>query len=481
MSMQRGSFINGEFLTQGSGDPFAVINPSTEDVIAEVAHGGQREIDLAVASAQAALSGPWASFDARQRQNCLLELASLIDQHALELASIETENTGKTFFESSKIEIPLVAEIFRYFAGYATKCHGTTSSNPNALRMTLREPVGVCGLIVPWNFPLLMAAWKIAPALAFGNTVVVKPSELTPLSLLKLGELSVKAKIPAGVLNIVPGLGSVAGAALVAHKDVAKISFTGSTRVGEEIMRACAKPMKRLTLELGGKSPNIIFDDANLKAAIRGAYSGIFYNKGEVCAAGSRVLVQRSIYGKVIEELSKMALECTLGDPKDKLTRMGPVISKTQLTKVLGYIEQGQKEGATLKAGGDRAREVNNGLGYFVKPTVFADVDSCMKIAQDEIFGPVVAVIPFEDEAQAVQIANDNAYGLAAGVWTSDIKRAIRVAKAVKSGTVWINTYNLYDPDQSFGGMKSSGFGRELGAAALDQYTELKSLWIDLT
>jgi acyl-CoA reductase-like NAD-dependent aldehyde dehydrogenase len=481
MSTLHGPFINGEFLTQGSDRPFAVINPSSEAVIAEIAHCGLAEVDLAVAAARAALNGPWGAFDARQRQNCLLELAALIDSHNAELATLETENTGKTLFESSKVEIPLVAEIFRYFAGFATKSHGTTSSNPTSLRMTLREPVGVCGLIVPWNFPLLMAAWKIAPALAFGNTVVVKPSELTPLSLLKLAQLSLMAKIPNGVLNVVPGLGTVAGAALVAHPGVDKISFTGSTRVGEQIMKACANPLKRVSLELGGKSPNIIFEDANLKAAIRGAYSGIFYNKGEVCAAGSRVLVQKSIYTKVVDELSKMASECTLGDPKDKLTRMGPVISNAQMTKVMGYVEQGVDEGATLKAGGTRATSVNGGKGFFVTPTVFADVNSRMKIAQDEIFGPVVAVIPFEDEAHAIQIANDNAYGLAAGVWTSDIKRALRVAKAVKSGTVWINTYNLYDPDQSFGGVKSSGFGRELGTAALEQYTELKSLWIDLT
>jgi len=476
MSTLSGPFINGEFLTQTS-QSHAVINPATEDVICEVAQGGKNEIDLAVAAAKDASKGEWSSFDGRQRQNCLLELASLIDSHVGEIAMLETENTGKTLFESSKIEIPLVAEIFRYFAGFATKTHGTTTSNPNSLRLTLREPVGVCGLIVPWNFPLLMAAWKIAPALAFGNTVVVKPSELTPLSLLKLAELSLKTKIPKGVLNIVPGLGSIAGAALVSHPDVDKISFTGSTRVGEEIMKACAKPMKRVTLELGGKSPNIIFEDANLKAAIRGAYSGIFYNKGEVCAAGSRLLVQKSIYNQVIEELSKMASECTLGDPKDKSTRMGPVISKIQLDRVMSYIDQGKKEGAAIKAGG----EMLNRKGFFVKPTVFADVDAKMKIAQEEIFGPVLAVIPFDDENHAIQIANDNIYGLAAGVWTKDIKKALRVAKGVKSGTVWVNTYNLYDPDQSFGGTKSSGFGRELGSAALEQYTELKSLWIDLT
>lgn len=474
--MSHSPFINGEFLTQAS-TVSPVINPATEEVICEVAQGGAKEIDLAVAAAKEASKAEWSSFDGRARQNCLLELASLIDSHNGEIATLETENTGKTLFESSKIEIPLVAEIFRYFAGFATKTHGTTTSNPSSLRLTLREPVGVCGLIVPWNFPLLMAAWKIAPALAFGNTVVVKPSEITPLSLLKLAELSTRTKIPKGVLNIVPGHGSIAGAALVSHPDVDKISFTGSTKVGEEIMKSCANPMKRVTLELGGKSPNIIFEDANLKAAIRGAYSGIFYNKGEVCAAGSRLLVQKSIYNQVIEELSKMAAECTLGDPKDKTTRMGPVISKVQLDRVMSYIEQGKKEGAAIKAGGERGA----GKGFFIKPTVFADVDAKMKIAQEEIFGPVLAVIPFDDENHAIQIANDNIYGLAAGVWTKDIKRALRVAKGVKSGTVWVNTYNLYDPDQSFGGVKSSGFGRELGSAALEQYTELKSLWIDLT
>jgi len=480
MSSIRGPFINGEFLTQTSQPAFPIINPSNESVICEVAQGGSAEIDMAVAAAKAASAGAWAGFDARQRQNCLLELAALIDSNNAELAMLETENTGKTLFESSKIEIPLVAEIFRYYAGFATKLHGTTSSNPSALRMTLREPIGVCGLIVPWNFPLLMAAWKIAPALAFGNSVVVKPSEITPLSLLKLAELSKQTKLPNGVFNVVTGAGSIAGSALVAHPDVDKISFTGSTRVGQEIMRSCAHPMKRVSLELGGKSPNIIFEDANLKAAIRGAYSGIFYNKGEVCAAGSRLIVQKSIYGQVVDELCKMAAECTLGDPKDKATRMGPVISQAQFDKVLGYIEEGKREGATLKTGGERG-QVAGGRGFFIKPTVFADVDPKMKIAQEEIFGPVLTVIPFDDEKHAVQIANDNIYGLAAGVWTKDIKCAIRVAKAVKSGTVWVNTYNLYDPDQSFGGTKNSGFGRELGAAAAEQYTELKSLWIDLS
>jgi len=409
----------------------------------------------------------------------IFKLAQLISEHNNELALLETNNTGKTLFDSSKIEIPLVAEIFRYFAGFATKITGTSQSSFSALKITLRQPVGVCGLIVPWNFPLLMAAWKIAPALACGNTIVLKPDEKTPLTALKLLDLSNEAGIPDGVFNIITGTGNVAGEALVKHPLVKKISFTGSTTTGKHVMRNASETLKRITLELGGKSPNIIFADADLKAALRGALSGIFYNKGEVCAAGSRLFVEQSIYEIVVDELKNAAEKYVLGDPKEKSTRMGPLISKEQQTCVLNYIERGLAEGAKLVCGGKKAN-VNHGKGFFVEPTIFASVDNEMTIAKEEIFGPVLSVIPFQDPADALLKANASEYGLAAGIWTKDIKKALKLTHQIEAGTVWVNAYNLYDAALPFGGFKNSGIGRDLGFCALEQYTENKSVWIDL-
>jgi acyl-CoA reductase-like NAD-dependent aldehyde dehydrogenase len=474
-------FIHGEHVDPAQPSAYAITNPATEETITEIALAGRDDVDRAVDAAHAALRGPWASFDGRKRQQCLLRLADLIDKNVDEIALLETLDTGKTLFDSGKVEVPLAAEVYRYFAGFATKLHGQTTSSPTNLRYTVKGPVGVCGLIIPWNFPFMMASWKLAPALAAGNTVVLKPAEDTPLTALYLGKLLNEAGFPPGVVNIVPGLGSVAGARLVEHPRVAKIAFTGSTDVGRTIASTAAATLKRVSLELGGKSANIVFADADMKAAVRGALGGIFYNKGEVCAAGSRLFVERAAHDGVVLALKDAVAKMTLGDPRQTTTRMGPVASKAQLDKVLRYIELGKSSGATLVAGGARASDVNAGKGYFVQPTIFSDVAPESAIAREEIFGPVLCVIPFDDVENAIRKANDSRYGLAAGVWTKDIKKALKTAHALEAGTVWVNTYNLYDPSLPFGGVKESGYGKDLGEAALAQYLDEKSVWVDLS
>jgi acyl-CoA reductase-like NAD-dependent aldehyde dehydrogenase len=377
------------------------------------------------------------------------------------------------------VDIPAAAACFQYYAGWVTKIHGSTIPVPgNYLNYTLREPLGVVGAIIPWNFPILMAAWKLAPALATGNTVVLKPAEQTPLTALRMAEIFEKAGVPAGVINIVPGYGPTAGAALVKHPGVAKIAFTGSTAVGKEIMRSAADTLKKVSLELGGKSPNIVFADADLDAAVRGAINGIFYGKGEVCAAGSRLFVEQSVHDQFLEKLAERAAKLTVGDPMHPKTRLGALVSSEQMNKVLGYIESGKSEGARLVTGGERAPQ--NGKGFFVKPTIFDRVDNSMKIAREEIFGPVLAAIEFKDIDDAIAQANNTIYGLAAAVWTRDVKKAHKAARAIKAGTVWVNTYNMLDTASPFGGYKMSGFGRELGEHALDLYTQVKSVWVDL-
>ena len=474
-------WIHNEWADAESGDTFSTLNPATGEEITRVAAGGAEDVDRAVASAREAFrSKEWRRMDAHQRAALIWRLADLIEEHADELGTLETRDNGKPYFESRKIDIPTVVQNFRYFAGMADKIHGETIpvSGP-FLNYTLREPLGVVGCIVPWNFPLNIASWKVAPALACGNTVVLKPAEETPLTALRLGELAAEAGFPPGVLNVVPGYGDQAGAALVRHPDVAAIAFTGSTETGKIVMREAAETVKRVFLELGGKSPNVIFADANLEAAVRGATSGIFYGKGEVCAAGSRILVERSIYDEFLEGMEGRTKKMTVGDPMDSGTRLGAIVSETQLERVLSYIQVGRDEGARLVTGGER-REVD-GRGFFVEATVFADVEPDMTIAQEEIFGPVAAVLPFDDFDDAVDRANRTIYGLAAGIWTRDVGKAHRLAQEIDAGTVWVNTYNRYDAASPFGGYKASGFGRDLGLkATLEKYTQEKSVWVAL-
>jgi acyl-CoA reductase-like NAD-dependent aldehyde dehydrogenase len=474
-------FIGGQWQAPASGETYATINPATEEVSAHVAKGDERDVDLAVRAARRAFDqGPWPRMAAAERTRLLWRLADLISANLDEMARLESVNTGKTLFDSGKVEIPFAAEVFRYYAGWTTKIHGETLNlRDGAFTFTLRQPVGVVGAIVPWNFPFLLASWKIAPALAAGNTVVLKPASLTPLTALRFAELSREAGLPEGVFNVVTGPGGNVGMALVRHAGVDKIAFTGSTDVGKGIMREAAGTLKRVSLELGGKSPNVVFADADLEAALRGAMTGIFYNKGEVCAAGSRLLVEQRVHDEFVGKLVDRVKGLKVGDPMDKGTRMGPVVSAQQLDTVLSYVEAGRREGATLAAGGERAR-VGDGRGYFIQPTVFTGVSNTMRIAREEIFGPVLSVIPFKDADDAVAQGNETFYGLAAAVWTRDVGKALRIARALRAGTVWVNAYNLFDAALPFGGFKESGFGRELGQAGLDLYTEVKSVWVDL-
>lgn len=474
-------WIGNEWADAEGGHTFGTVNPATEEVIAEVAEARAAEIDRAVASARIAFrDGSWRRMNPHKRSRLLWKLADLVEANADELGLLETRDNGKPYFEARRIDVPSVAQTLRYYAGLADKVQGDTVPVPGPfLNYTLREPVGVVGAIIPWNFPLSMAAWKVAPALACGNTVVLKPAEQTPLTALRFGELAAEAGFPPGVLNVVPGYGETAGAALVRHPGVAAISFTGSTEVGRIIMREAAATLKKVSLELGGKSPNIVFADADLRTAVKGASMGVFYGKGEVCAAGSRILVESAVHDEFVDGLKALAGKATVGDPMAPTTRLGAIVSDEQLDRVMGYIEAGRREGANLVAGGDQVQV--NGRGNFVNATVFRDVDPAMTIAREEIFGPVAAVIPFDDVEDAVAKANDSLYGLAAGVWTRDIGKAHRLAHEIDAGTVWVNTYNQYAPGSPFGGYKESGFGRDLGfQSALEKYTHLKSVWVAL-
>ena len=421
-------FVGGQWRPPASGETYATINPATEEVSAQVAKGDERDIDLAVQAARRAFDqGPWPRMAAAERARVLWKLADLITANVDEMARLESVNTGKTLFDSGKVELPFAAEVFRYYAGWTTKIHGETLNlRDGAFTFTLRQPLGVVGAIVPWNFPFLLASWKIAPALAAGNTLVLKPASLTPLTALRFAELTQEAGLPEGVFNLVPGPGGKAGMALVRHPGVDKIAFTGSTDVGKGIMREAAGSLKRVSLELGGKSPNVVFADADMEAALRGAMTGIFYNKGEVCAAGSRLLVEQRVHDEFVGKLVDRVKGLKVGDPMDKGTRMGPVVSAQQLQTVLGYVEAGRREGATLAAGGERVR-VGDGRGYFLQPTVFTGVSNSMRIAREEIFGPVLSVIPFKDADDAVAQGNETFYGLAAAVWTRDVGKALRV------------------------------------------------------
>jgi acyl-CoA reductase-like NAD-dependent aldehyde dehydrogenase len=412
-----------------------------------------------------------------QRARLMLKIADLVDKHTEELAALETLDNGKPLTFSRAFDVPATAETFRYYAGWVTKLYGETNpSDPAFFNYTLREPVGVCGQIIPWNFPLLMAAWKLGPALACGNTVILKPAEQTPLSALLLGEILSEAGVPDGVVNIVTGFGPGAGSSIAEHPGVDKVAFTGSTEVGKIILKAAAGNLKKVSLELGGKAPNIIFPDADLDQAVPQAMMGVYFNSGQVCCAGTRIFVQRERYDEVVEKFGNFSKNVSVGDPFDRKNTLGPVVSREQFDRVKSYLDVGKKEGAKVSAGG----EAVSGKGYFVQPTLFSDVKNEMRIAREEIFGPVGAAIPFKDENDAVFQGNNTEYGLSAGVWTRDISRAHKVARALKAGTVWVNCFNQLDPISPFGGYKQSGIGRELGKYAIDLYTQIKSVYVKL-
>jgi acyl-CoA reductase-like NAD-dependent aldehyde dehydrogenase len=470
--------IGGEWLPALSGKTFAAVNPATEEIIAQAAEGAREDVDAAVSAARRAFENPnWSGIDPHARGLYLLKIADLVERHGEELAHLETLNNG-TPISFTRGAVADVARIFRYYAGWPTKLYGETNpSSAGVFNFTLREPVGVCGQIIPWNGPLSMAAWKIAPALACGNTTILKPAEQTPLTAIRLGELILEAGLPPGVVNIVTGFGETAGAAIAAHPGIDKVAFTGSTEVGKAILRASSGNLKRVTLELGGKSPNVIFADADIEKALNASVGAFCFLSGQVCVAGTRVFVQHSIYDRFVEELTKRAAAFPVGDPLEAATMMGPLVSREQFDRVTGYFDIGLKDGAELRTGGKRKGD----KGYFVEPTVFGAVRNGMRIAQEEIFGPVASVIPFKDEDDAVLQANDTQYGLAAAVWTRDVSRAHRVGRALKAGTVWVNTYMQVDPISPFGGYKQSGIGRELGVHSLDAYTQMKSIYVDLS
>jgi phenylacetaldehyde dehydrogenase len=487
LNRRYGLLIDGKWQDAASGKTFPTLNPATGEPLAEVAAGDAADVDRAVSAARRAFeSGPWPRMTPAERQKLMWRLSDLMEAATEELAQLETLDNGKPLSVARAADLPLCIENIRYYAGWATKIEGETIPvsvpyMPGAkfFNYTLREPVGVVAQIIPWNFPLLMAIWKLGPALAAGNCVVLKPAEQTPLSALRLGELIQEAGFPPGVVNIVTGYGETAGAALAAHPDVDKVAFTGSTEVGKMIVQASAGNLKRVSLELGGKSPNVVFRDADLDAAAEGAAMGIFFNHGQCCAAGSRLFVEQPAYDQVVEKLVELCGKIKVGPGWEAETQMGPLVSEDQLNRVTGYLETGRREGASVAAGGGRP---NGGLdkGYFVQPTVFTDVRSDMRIVQEEIFGPVVAVTPFTNVEEVVQAGNDTSYGLAAGIWTRDLAKAHQAAAALKAGTVWINCYNTFDAASPFGGYKQSGYGREMGHHALDLYTQIKSVWVRL-
>lgn len=468
--------IDGKYVKPDSGDYSTIVNPANEEVLARVARGDAKDVDAAVRAARAALK-VWNGIRAADRAQIMYKLADLMEKHQEELIMLETLNAGKPIASVRRQDMPAAIDTMRYYAGWPDKIIGQViPARPDALTYTVREPVGVVGAIVPWNFPIMIGIWKIAPALACGCTLVVKPAELTPLTLIRIAELALEAGLPPGVLNIVTGRGSVVGDAMVAHPGVDKITFTGSPGVGRGIMQGAASNFKRITLELGGKSANMIFSDADLDSAVPAAASGVFFNAGQVCSAGSRILVQKGVYDEVVDRLIQRAKAIRIGDTAKPDTVLGPLVSSQQMKTVLDYVDIGKKEGASLVYGGARC----DMKGYFVEPTIFTGVEHEMRISQEEIFGPVASVIPFEDEADAVRIANGTAFSLAAGVWSADITRVHQVAHELRAGTVWINTYGYTDIRLPWGGTGESGFGREHGEAALENFTEPKTIWLSL-
>jgi phenylacetaldehyde dehydrogenase len=476
----RKMLINGNWVNSISGKTFPTYNPATGEILAQVAEGDREDIEQAVKAARKAFDqGPWRRLTASERGRLIWKLADLLEQHTEEFAYLESLDNGKPLTIARAADVPLAVDLFRYMAGWTTKIEGNTIPisvpyTPGAkyLAYTLREPVGVAGQIIPWNFPLLMAAWKLGPALACGCTVVLKPAEQTPLSALRLGELVMEAGFPEGVVNIVPGYGETAGAALAGHPEVDKIAFTGSTEVGKLIVHAATGNLKKVSLELGGKSPNVVYKDADLDTAIPGAASAIFFNHGQCCCAGSRLYVEKPIFDRVVEGIAEHAKKINVGSGLDPETSMGPLVSEEQLNRVCGYLESGFSEGATALSGGHRKGD----KGYFVEPTVLVNTREDMKVVREEIFGPVVTAMPFNDPEEIMPRANDSEYGLAAAVWTSDISKAHRTAELLKAGTVWINCYNIFDAALPFGGYKQSGWGREMGHDVLNNYTQTKAI-----
>jgi phenylacetaldehyde dehydrogenase len=480
LAVPRKMFINGRWVDSVSGKTFPSYDPSTGEVLAQVAEGAAEDINLAVKAARAAFeTGPWRKMTVSQRGRLIWKLADLIEANLEEFAQLESLDNGKPVGVARVADVPLAVDLFRYMAGWATKIEGNTIPisvpyTPGARyhAYTVREPVGVVGQIIPWNFPLLMAAWKLGPALAAGCTVVLKPAEQTPLSALRLGELIQEAGFPEGVVNIVPGYGETAGAALAAHPDVDKVAFTGSTEVGRLIVQAAASNLKKVSLELGGKSPNIVLADADLDVAVPGAASAIFFNHGQCCCAGSRLYVEKKVFDKVVDGIAEAAKKIKLGPGMKSDSQMGPLVSEEQLQRVTSYLDSGKKEGAKAVVGGSR----HGDRGYFVEPTVLVNTNEKMKVVQEEIFGPVVTAMPFTDPEEVLPKANDTVYGLAAGIWTRDISKAHDLAAQLKAGTVWINCYNIFDAALPFGGYKQSGWGREMGHDALENYTETKAV-----
>lgn len=471
--------INNEWVNSASGRRFETINPATGEAICEVAEADAADVDKAVSAARSAFkSGEWPKMSATRRGELLYKLADLMEQNIEELARLETLDNGKPVNDSLNADLPLAIACYRYYAGWADKIQGKTIPiNGPYFCYTRHEPVGVVGQIIPWNFPLLMQAWKLGPALAAGNTVVLKPAEQTPLSALRVGELIVEAGFPPGVVNILPGYGPTAGSAIAHHMDIDKVAFTGSTEVGHLIMEAAAKSnLKRVTLELGGKSPNIVFADADMDMAIQGAHFALFFNQGQCCCAGSRLFVEEKCYDEFVAKSVEHAKRRVVGDPFDPNTQQGPQVDKEQFDKVMGYIESGMRQGAQMLYGGHQVSD----RGFFIEPTVFVDVRDDMKIAQEEIFGPVMSIIKFKDIDEVIQRANNTMYGLAAAVWTQDITKAHAIANNVRAGTVWVNCYDVFDAAAPFGGFKQSGIGRELGEYGLQQYTEVKTVTIKL-
>jgi len=472
-------FINNQWVPAASGKTFPTYNPATGEVLAQVAEGDKEDINRAVKAARRAFENPaWADMPASQRGRLIWKLADLMEAHAEEFAQLESLDNGKPLAIARVADVPLAVDLFRYMAGWATKIEGNAipisagTKRTQYLAYTRREPVGVVGQIIPWNFPLLMAAWKLGPALACGCCVVLKPAEQTPLSALLLAELTAEAGFPEGVVNVVPGYGETAGAALAAHPDVDKIAFTGSTEVGKLIVQAASGNLKKVSLELGGKSPNIVFDDADMRSTVPGAASAIFFNHGQCCCAGSRLYVEKDMFDQVVEGVAAQAKKIKVGPGFEPDTNMGPLVSKEQLDRVCNYLESGFTEGAEAVVGGKK----KEGAGYFVEPTVLVKTSPNMKIVREEIFGPVVTASPFADLDQLVAEANNSEYGLAAGVWTKDISKAHRIAHKLRAGTVWINCYNVFDAALPFGGYKQSGWGREMGHEVLELYTEVKAV-----